>query len=296
MSARIIDGRAVARRILAETRSEIESIDMTPGLGVIMVGDDPASKVYVRKKMEAAKRIGVHFESLVFPQDTDEETIVRAVTEMNARDDIHGIVVQLPLPKGLDTDRIVRTIDPDKDVDGFHPELIRRMSQDPDCRLPGLVEGLKLLFDETGLELNGQRTVIISNSEVFSHPLKLFLERQGAGVETVRGDSPNLASALGQADLLITAVGRPGLVTGQMLKPGTVILDVGTTRVDGRVVGDVEFETASEVAGWITPVPGGVGPVTVAMLLHNVARLAKTKRRRITKNKPNAAARHRIGD
>ncbi|MFH2062960.1 MAG: bifunctional 5,10-methylenetetrahydrofolate dehydrogenase/5,10-methenyltetrahydrofolate cyclohydrolase [bacterium] len=275
MSARTIDGRALARRILEQTAEEIRRLGIVPGLGVILAGGDPASKVYVQKKKEAAEEIGVLFDLHEFDESVTEGQLLSALAELNGRPDIHGIVVQLPLPDGLDTDRIIRAVDPKKDVDGFHPELLDRLDAGETDRTPGLVEGIELLFAETGRKLAGQQVTVVSNGDVFSRPLGACLRRAGAAVETVRSDSPGMREAVGRADLLITAVGQPGLVRGDMLKPDSVVIDVGTTRVGRRIVGDVDRDTAGQVAGWITPVPGGVGPVTVAMLLKNVVRLAK---------------------
>ncbi|MFC1638898.1 bifunctional 5,10-methylenetetrahydrofolate dehydrogenase/5,10-methenyltetrahydrofolate cyclohydrolase [Patescibacteria group bacterium] len=274
MISRLINGRTLAERIEEEAAREVKERGLEPGLGVILVGEDPASQLYVRKKREACERVGVMFDLMEIATDAPEEIVLRAVHELNGRDDIHGILVQLPLPEGQDTDRVMRSIDPAKDADGFHPARLKLISDGEPCDPPGLIEGIMLLVAETDFEPKGRHAVIAANSPVFALPLESELRAAGLEVETVNGDFPGLPEAFRRGDLVVTALGRPQLVTGDMLKPGAVVIDVGTTKVEGRTVGDVEFETAREVAAWLTPVPGGVGPITVAMLIRNVVRLA----------------------
>jgi len=274
---RYIDGRRVAARIEDETRREIASLGFTPGLGVMLVGDDPASRLYVRLKRAACERAGIRFELEDFPADAREDELIDAIRGLNARDDIHAILVQLPLPDGFDTDRVIRAMDPEKDVDGFHPDNIRRLDESDGDSFPGLTEGIIDLIRETGTDFTGKRAVITANSPTFALPLEIRLRQLGALPEFAPGDSLDLASRFREADILITALGRPGLVTGDDIKPGVILIDVGTTRVGKTVVGDVDAESVRGVAGWLTPVPGGVGPVTVAMLLKNVVRLAKKR-------------------
>lgn len=275
MPAKKIDGRAVAARIEEETKKAIEKHGLRPGLAVILVGDDPASQIYVRKKQEACQRVGIEFELVKMDEDAGQDTVIAAIQELNGRDDINAILVQLPLPGELDTEEVIRSVDPNKDVDGFHPDRLRQMTDGVECDPPGLIEGLQMLFAETGLNPKGMHAVVAANSPVFALPLEICLTSKGATVEIVSGEAPDLAVSFRRADLIVTALGRPNLITEDMLKPGVVILDVGTTRINGHVVGDVDYKSASKVASWITPVPGGVGPVTVAMLLKHVTKLAK---------------------
>jgi methylenetetrahydrofolate dehydrogenase (NADP+)/methenyltetrahydrofolate cyclohydrolase len=277
IETREIDGKAVAERIERETKTEIESLGLNPGLGVILVGDDPASHLYVRLKRKACERVGIRFELSEMPAGTPTETVMETVEELNGRDDINAILVQLPLPDGCDTDAVIRTIDPMKDVDGFHPENIRRLSDGETDEYPGLTEGIIDLIDETGVSITGKTAVIAANSPTFALPLEMRLRQAGAAAEFVRGDSEDLLSRLRQADMVITALGRPGIVTGDDIKEGAVLIDVGTTKVGSKTVGDIDAESVQGKAAWITPVPGGVGPVTVAMLLKNVIRLSKDR-------------------
>ncbi len=271
---RIIDGRKVAQRIEEETRREIAALGSEPGLGVILVGDDEASHLYVRLKHEACIRVGIRFEAAMLSQDDGQTAVLEKIRELNARDDIDAILVQLPLPAGMDTDAIIRAIDPAKDVDGFHPDNIRRLG-DEDRDFPGLTEGIVDLIRETGADLNMKRAVIAANSPTFALPLEMRLRQLGALPEFVRGDAPDITRHFGGADIVISALGRPGLITGDDIKEGAILIDVGTTKVGKRTVGDVDAESVQGKASWLTPVPGGVGPVTVAMLLKNVVRLAK---------------------
>jgi len=275
IQTRYIDGRKVAARIEEETRQEIAALGMTPGLGVILVGDDPASHLYVRLKRKACERAGIRFELKDFPDDAQEDELLDAIRALNARDDIHAILVQLPLPEAFDTDRVIRAMDPAKDVDGFHPDNIRRIDESDGDGFPGLTEGIIELIRETGADFAGKHAVIAANSATFALPLEVRLRQLGALPEFASGDALDLASRFKEADILITALGRPGLVTGDDIKPEAIIIDVGTTRVGDTVVGDADAESVEGTAGWITPVPGGVGPVTVAMLLKNVVKLAK---------------------
>lgn len=272
---RHINGRKVARRIEDETRQEIAALGLDPGLGVVLVGDDPASHLYVKLKRKACERVGIRFELRKFGPDTDETEIIDTVREMNGRDDIDAILIQLPLPEGSDTDRIIRAMDPTKDVDGFHPDNIRQLDDAGGGDLPGLTEGIIDLIAETGEDLNMKRAVIAANSPTFALPLEMRLRQLGALPEFIRGDAPDITSYFRDADIIITALGRPGLIIGDDIKEGAVLIDVGTTRVGDKVVGDVDAESVKGKASWLTPVPGGVGPVTVAMLLKNLVRLAK---------------------
>ncbi|MEA3249869.1 MAG: tetrahydrofolate dehydrogenase/cyclohydrolase catalytic domain-containing protein [Patescibacteria group bacterium] len=273
----IIDGRKVAGRIEKETRREIAALGFEPGLGVILVGDDPASHLYVKLKQKACERVGIRFELSPFAADATEENILDNIRNLNKRDDIHAILVQLPLPKNMDTDRVIRAMDPAKDVDGFHPDNIKRLDDTDGDGFPGLTEGVIDLIHETGVDLNMKRVVIAANSPTFVLPLEMRLRQLQALPKFVHGDAPDITSQFHDADIIITALGRPGLVTEDDIKEGAILIDVGTTKVGKKTIGDVDTESVRGKASWLTPVPGGVGPVTVAMLLKNVVRLSKDR-------------------
>lgn len=274
---RHIDGHRVAERIEEETRREIDGLGLKPGLGVILVGDDPASHLYVKLKRKACERVGIRFELKSFAAGAGEDEIVAAVRELNDSKDVDAILIQLPLPEGVDTDTVIRSMDPSKDVDGFHPENIRRLRDTDAYGMPGLTEGIIDLLRETGTDMNMKRVVIASNSPTFALPLEMRLRQLGALPEFVRGDAPDITAQFRDADVIISALGRPGLITADDIKEGAILIDVGTTKVSKKTVGDVDAESVEGKAGWLTPVPGGVGPVTVAMLLKNVVRLAKSR-------------------
>lgn len=249
-----IDGRALAEKIRSKAAEEIRSQKLDPGLGVILVGNDPASHLYVGLKEKACGEAGIRFEKFIFEEDAEQAEVISKIRELNSRNDINAILIQLPLPEHLDEDVIVSSMSPEKDVDGFHPDT---------KVVPGLAEGILLLARESGLELKNKSIKVIANSEVFAEPIyKIFLED-----EAVRVDDP------ANADFLVVAVGKPGSIKPDMIKPGAVVIDVGTTRVGDRVVGDAA--DLSGVASAVTPVPGGVGPMTVAMLIKNTVKLSK---------------------
>jgi methylenetetrahydrofolate dehydrogenase (NADP+)/methenyltetrahydrofolate cyclohydrolase len=269
----IIDGKKLALQIRQKIKKEIAELGIKPGLAVILVGADPASHLYVGLKEKAAAEVGINFEKYLFFATEPEEKIIAKIQELNARPDINGIVVQLPLPQGYDESKIVAAIDPLKDADGFHPENIAKLLADEPEIVPPVIAGIFKLIESTGTELINKKITILANSEILAKPLKKLLE----GNEVKVALHPENPAAISRdADIVITALGRPRVITGEMIKPGSILIDVGTTRMDdGQTVGDVDFDSASQVAGWITPVPGGVGPMTVAMLLQNVLDLAK---------------------
>ncbi len=280
MTAKIIDGKALAEQITRETAKEIAGLGFQPGLGVILVGDDPASKLYVGLKEKACERVGIHFEKKLLPKRAAERTVLKTLAELNVREDIDAVLIQLPLPKHLDEDKIMRAIDPCKDVDGFHFDNIMALLMGAPRLQPGLLAGIMLLIKSTGMPLAGSRALIVANSHVFSEPLAKLLDAEGVAASFCQPGVRNLAAKVAEADTVIVAAGKPKLITGKMLRPGAIVIDVGTNRVGKKVVGDVDFTSASKVAGFITPVPGGVGPMTVAMLLRNTVLLAKKRRGR----------------
>lgn len=285
MPAQIIDGKSLAARIRGEIKKEIAELGIVPGLAVILVGADPASHLYVGLKEKAAAEVGIHFEKYLFFATEPEEKIIAKIQELNARPDIHGIIVQLPLPGGYDENKIIAAIDPKKDADGFHPENIAKLLsgdkttplsppwKEGELIVPPVISGILKLIESTGAELKNKKIAILANSEILAKPLEKILE--GNEVATIIAPE-KLTTEISDADIVITALGRPKFITAEAIKPGAILIDVGTTRLDdGTTVGDVDSASLAEKAGWITPVPGGVGPMTVAELLQNVLRLAK---------------------
>ncbi|MBI5037619.1 MAG: bifunctional 5,10-methylenetetrahydrofolate dehydrogenase/5,10-methenyltetrahydrofolate cyclohydrolase [Candidatus Kerfeldbacteria bacterium] len=266
----IIDGKKLAGEIRARLKTEIAALSAVPGLAIILVGDDPASHTYVGLKEKAAEDIGMHFERHMFPADTTQAALVKRINELNQRSDIHGIVVQLPLPgKSFDTDAIIQTIAPDKDVDGFHPTNIQALLAGNPRITPGLAEGIFRLIASTNESLPGKKAMIFANSPVFSNPLEYILNQHG--IQTV-SCAPGVDDAIvvsRQADIIVAVIGKPNFVTGEMVKDGAILIDVGFTKQNGQVSGDIAPSAVAK-ARWATPVPGGVGPMTVAMLLENV--------------------------
>jgi methylenetetrahydrofolate dehydrogenase (NADP+)/methenyltetrahydrofolate cyclohydrolase len=278
MSARIIDGKALAARLtervtLAAARLDREQ-GLRPGLAVVLVGDDPASHVYVRSKAKATVAAGLVSIEHQLAGDTSEAELLSLVTRLNADPTVHGILVQLPLPSHLDSTRVIEAIDPAKDVDGFHPVNVGRLSSG----LPGLVPctalGCVMLAKEVAADLRGLDAVVVGRSNIVGKPVAQLLLREDCTVTIAHSRTRDLAAVVRRADLLIAAVGRPRLIQGDWIKPGAIVVDVGINRIAGsdgksRLVGDVDFDAASKVAGAITPVPGGVGPMTIACLLRN---------------------------
>lgn len=274
MTARLIDGKAIAAGIRSEIRTRIET-RLTrglraPGLAVILVGDNPASEVYVRNKRKACEEAGVHSFAHDLPDTTSQSELLALIDRLNADPGIDGILVQLPLPEHIDTETVVERIRPDKDVDGFHPYNIGRLS----IRMPLLRSctpyGVMTLLNHTGETFYGREAVVVGASNHVGRPMGLELLLAGCTVTTCHRFTADLAAHVRAADILVVAAGKPGLVKGAWIKPGATVIDVGINRAaDGRLVGDIEFEPAYERAAWITPVPGGVGPMTVATLLQN---------------------------
>jgi methylenetetrahydrofolate dehydrogenase (NADP+)/methenyltetrahydrofolate cyclohydrolase len=272
VTARIIDGKAISakrRAAVAERVIELKAQGVTPGLAVVIVGEDPASEVYVRNKERACAETGIFSEKIDMPETTTQEELLAVVRELNERDDIHGILVQFPLPAGLDEDEVIETIRIDKDVDGFHPESIGRLVVGKDTFVSCTPAGVMVLLEESGVDLKGKDVVVVGRSNNVGKPAGLLALAQHATVTFCHSRTEDLPGHVRKGDVVIVAVGRPEMVKGDWLKPGAVVIDVGINRTDAGLVGDVEFASASEVASAITPVPGGVGPMTIAMLLEN---------------------------
>lgn len=277
--AEVLDGRALAQRVREEVRREVEEFTARhgtrPGLAAILVGDDPASALYVRNKARAAGEVGIRSETFHLPARTTQGELLDLVDRLNAREDVHGILPQLPLPQHLDAEAVFDRIDPRKDVDGLGPYNVGRLSLGRPQLVPCTPMGVLELVRATGVELRGARAVVLGRSNLVGKPTALLLLAEHATVTLCHSRTRDLAAHTREADILVAAVGRPRLVTADMVKPGAVVVDVGITREADRIVGDVDFDRVRQVAGWITPVPGGVGPMTVAMLLRNTVRAAR---------------------
>ena len=283
MTARLLDGKAIAatvRQQVAERVGEMtDKGQQPPGLAVILVGVDPASEVYVRNKRKACEAAGIRSHAWDLPADTPAEELLALIDRLNADPDIDGILVQLPLPKHINPDVVIDRIDPAQDVDGFHPWNIGRLAQ----RKPGLRPctplGIMRLLAHTGIDLHGARATIVGASNIVGRPMALELLLAGATTTVCHRFTRDLPDELSRAEVVIAAVGKPGLIRGEWIRENAIVIDVGINRQpDGSLVGDVEFEPASERAAWITPVPGGVGPMTVAMLLQNTVEACLTRR------------------
>ncbi|HEY7192997.1 MAG TPA: bifunctional methylenetetrahydrofolate dehydrogenase/methenyltetrahydrofolate cyclohydrolase FolD [Gemmatimonadales bacterium] len=290
MPAKLIDGNAIGAAMRAELGGEIAGLKkqgITPGLAVVLVGDNPASQVYVRMKGKACDDAGLYHETINLSKATSEGELMGLLERLNANPQIHGILVQLPLPKQIGTNRVLHRIDPRKDVDGFHPENVGKVaSGDPSGFRPATPYGVQQLLIRSGVETKGAHAVIVGRSNIVGRPMAALLLQDGPGgnatVTVCHSRTRGIEQHTRQADILIVAIGKPEFVNGDMVKPGAVVIDVGVNRVDDpskktgyRLVGDVKFEDAKQVASAITPVPGGVGPMTITMLLYNTVQAAK---------------------
>jgi len=275
---RILDGKATALAVRAEVTHRVAALrarGVVPGLTVVLVGEDPASQVYVRNKDKAAQEAGFAVQTLKLPATTSQAELERRIDQLNADPAVHGVLVQLPLPRGLVAEPLLERLDPRKDVDGLHPRNVAALWRGEDGLVPCTPAGCIELCDRHGITLDGKRAVVIGRSQLVGKPLAALLLARNATVTVAHSRSKDLPAIAREADLLVAAVGRARLVRGNWIKPGATVLDVGINRLDdGRLVGDVDFAEAVTVAGAITPVPGGVGPMTIAMLLSNTARAA----------------------
>ena len=298
MAAGIIDGKQVAADMRAEIKEQTatlrETLGIQPGLAVVLVGDNPASKSYVSAKEKACAEAGFASFDHRLPQDTSEESLLALIDRLNHDPAVDGILVQLPLPRHIDENRVIMAIDPEKDVDGFHPVNVGRLLIGQPCFLPCTPHGILHLLKRSGVSTDGAHAVVVGRSNIVGKPVaSLLLQKSALGNATVtlcHTHTRDLAAFTRQADILIVASGRPGTVTGEMVRPGAVVIDVGVNRVEDpdspkgyRLVGDVDFDSVRQVASLITPVPGGVGPMTITMLLYNTLEAA---RRRPGRNKP----------
>ena len=288
MTATLIDGKEIAARIRGDIAAQIKELEakhgIQPGLAAVLVGDNPASHQYVRMKRKACEEVGIQSFGFELPADSPQDKVEALVSELNARPDVHGILVQLPLPSHLDEARVLAAVSLEKDVDGFHPTNIGRLAQrgrDP-LFVSATPAGVIRLLEEVGVKFAGANAVVLGRSNIVGMPVALLLVRRDCTVTVCHSRTRDLPDVVRRADILVAAVGRARMVKGDWIKPGAVVIDVGTNKIDdpttksgSRTVGDVDFEAAKEIAGAITPVPGGVGPMTIAMLLNNTLKSAQ---------------------
>ena len=281
MTAQILDGNALGQKLRAgfkQKADELAAQGVRPGLAVILVGEDPASQVYVRNKVNACAQAGFHWEKHVFPADVAPQVVLDKIADLNADEKIHGILVQLPLPKHFDSDAVLDAIAAEKDVDGFRAENVGALMQGQPCFIPCTPYGAMKFFEDAGISLKGKEAVVVGRSNIVGKPMAMLLMHAGATVTVCHSQTRDLKGHCLRADILVAAIGKPRMITGDMIKPGAVVIDVGINRLpDGKLCGDVDFEAAKEVALFITPVPGGVGPMTITMLLANTLESAERK-------------------
>jgi methylenetetrahydrofolate dehydrogenase (NADP+)/methenyltetrahydrofolate cyclohydrolase len=277
--ARVIDGLAIARQVkdeVAARAAKLKARGITPGIAVIIVGDDAASQIYVRNKVKTAQALGLFSEMISLPATISQDELLAAVSRLNAAPEIHGFLVQLPLPSHIDSGAITDAISPAKDLDGFHRQNVGALTLNHPGMRPCTPSGIMRLLDAAGIAVKGAHAVIIGRSNIVGKPMAMMLLHAGATVTICHSQTRDLNSHTRQADIVVAAVGKPRFVTGDMIKPGATVIDVGTNRLaDGKLCGDVDFDSVSPVAAALTPVPGGVGPMTVAMLLSNVTTAAE---------------------
>lgn len=277
--ATIIDGKQLASKIRGNLKLECEELKakgISPRLAVIMVGNDSASKIYVRNKSKACEEVGIEFQEFLLSEETTQEELENLIEDLNNNKDIHGILLQSPIPKNLNINRAFEKISPNKDVDGFHPVNVGKLSLNEDTFVSCTPYGIMKMFEEYKIELEGKHVVILGRSNIVGKPLIQCALNKNATVTVCHSKTQNLSDYTKTADILIVAIGKPNFITQDMIKEGACVIDVGINRLeDGKIVGDVEFETVEKKAGFITPVPGGVGPMTIAMLMNNVIKSSR---------------------
>ncbi|MBS4202948.1 bifunctional methylenetetrahydrofolate dehydrogenase/methenyltetrahydrofolate cyclohydrolase FolD [Lederbergia citrea] len=279
MTAKIIDGKEISAKIRKELEQEVSALTeagIKPGLAVILVGNNQASRTYVTSKQKSCKAIGMESLLIELPEDVEEQILLNKIAELNSQNDIHGILVQLPLPPHISEEKVIETISPSKDVDGFHPVNIGKMMTGQDTFLPCTPFGVMQMLKHEQIAVAGKHAVIVGRSNIVGKPAGQLLLNENATVTYCHSKTPDLASFTKKADILVAAVGRAKMITADYIKDGAVVIDVGMNRDEnGKLCGDVDFEQASQKAGFITPVPGGVGPMTITMLLYNTVKSAK---------------------
>jgi len=295
----IIDGKAVARSIESEVAAVVQRLGFAPGLTVVRVGNDPASEIYVRSKAKKAQELGFHGAERIFPEALSEVELLAEIARLNADEEVDGILVQLPLPKHIDASKVIYAISPAKDVDGFHPVNVGHLHLGRPTLAPCTPAGVIHLIDSTGANIEGAHAVVVGRSDIVGKPMAALLLQRNATVTIAHSRTRNLADVVRHGDIVVAAVGKPLLITAEMVKPGAVVIDVGMNRVDASfaaqiahdpdksrvladkgsvLLGDVDFARVKDVASWITPVPGGVGPMTIAMLMKNTVTAAERRR------------------
>lgn len=279
MNARLIDGKKLSNQIKEDISVQVQQLrnkNITPGLAVVLVGSDPASQVYVNNKAAACEAVGIYSQVIELSKDITQDQLLKTINDLNQNDKIHGILVQLPLPKHLDSSLVIQAISPHKDVDGFHISNVGLLTTGTPLFKPCTPYGIMKMLESENVSLWGAEVVIVGASNIVGKPMAMLMLAQGATITICNSKTKDLKSHTKRADILVVATGKPNMVTGDMVKPGAVVIDVGINRnSDGKLCGDVEFESASKVAGAITPVPGGVGPMTIAMLLCNTLQAAQ---------------------
>jgi len=285
--AQIIDGRLLAQKIEEQIRQEVGKMGIKPGLAIILVGNDPASQIYVDSKERACRRVGFYFEEILLPREIGQEKLIEIIKLLNENPNFHGILVQLPLPGHIDEIRVLSAINPKKDVDGFHFSnlgriLVTKRNTPDDALIPATAKAILLLLESTGVPIEGKKAVVLGRSNIVGKPVALLLLQKNATIEICHSKTQNIAAECLLADILIAAIGKPLFVTKEMVKEGTIVIDVGINRIEDKfdprgyhIVGDVDFENVKNKASFITPVPGGVGPMTIVMLLENTLRIVK---------------------
>jgi methylenetetrahydrofolate dehydrogenase (NADP+)/methenyltetrahydrofolate cyclohydrolase len=280
MAAQLIDGKALSASVKEKLRlqtEELKAAGVTPGLVVILVGEDPASQIYVRNKEKACQQIGIQSTVLRLPETTTQQELEGHIRRFNEDDTVDGILVQVPLPRHMDEAAALSLIRPDKDVDGFHVVSMGKLFSGQETLVACTPKGVMEMIRSTGVALSGKEAVVVGRSNNVGKPIALLLLQENATVTVCHSRTRDLAAHTRRADILVAAVGKPKFITGDMVKPGAVVIDVGINRVDGKVIGDVDFESASQVADYISPVPGGVGLMTVAMLMANTLQIASAR-------------------
>lgn len=279
MSSAIINGKEIGQEIRKSIAKRVQLLKeqgVTPGLAVILVGNNPASQTYVRNKQKSCEAIGIFSELIQLPEEVTEEELLVQIRSLNNRNDIHGILVQLPLPKHIDEDKVIATISPDKDVDGFSPVSVGKMMLGQETYLPCTPFGVMKLLEYSGIDIAGKHAVVVGRSHIVGKPMGQLLLQKDATVTYTHSKTPDLPSITKQADILIAAVGRANFITKEHVKPGAVVIDVGINRDENnKLTGDVDFNAVDGIASHITPVPGGVGPMTITMLLFNTVQSAE---------------------
>ena len=276
----IMDGKALAAQLMASLQDRVAALKargVQPGLAVVLVGEDPASQIYVRNKERACQELSLHSETIRLSADTTQAALEAQIDRLNADHRIHGILVQLPLPAGLDEAAALARILPEKDVDGFHAVNAGKLMTGADGVIPCTPKGILYMLKASGVPLAGKEAVVIGRSNIVGKPVAMLLLRENCTVTICHSRTENLPAVTRRGDILIAAVGKAGFVTADMVKPGAAVVDVGINRVDGKVVGDVDFAAVSQVAGWISPVPGGVGKMTIGMLMENTIAAAEKR-------------------